>query len=262
MNKSRNLDFANSGYWVNRRTIRSFTNQEIPEHFIFNLIEKASKAPTTGGMQLYSVVVTKDSKLIEELAIQHFNQPAATGAKLMLTIVADFNRFDHWCRINDADPGFNNFESFIAALLDAVIFAQQLTTLMELEGLGVCYLGTTTYNASKIGEILELPQLVIPVVTLSIGWPADDGIETERLPTGALIHYEKYQTYTDDRIKEIFSMKENLPSNKRFIEENGVPSLAHVFTQIRYPRSNAEIFGKDFFDYIEKQGFHFPKNNY
>ena len=219
---------ADSSYWKNRRTIRSFTDEEVDGQLIFDLIDKACKAPTTGGMQLYSVVITSEMPLLEKLRECHFNQPAAKNAKLIMTVVADFNRFDKWCTQREAKPGFDNFESFVAAFLDATIFSQQLTTLMELSGLGVCWLGTATYTASRIGELLHLPRLTVPVASLAVGWPADDGVEAERLPAGAVIHEETYDDYTPERIDEIFAEKEVLAVNKKFVEDNEIAAHSHL----------------------------------
>lgn len=246
------------GYWINRRSIRNFLTKDVDDAILFDLIEKAAKAPTTGNMQLYSVIITRDEARRKQLAECHFNQPASK-APVLLTVTADFNRFEKWCRQRGAEPGFDNFESFVAALLDAVIFTQQLNTLLELNGLGCCYLGTATYTASRIGEMLKLPRLVVPVTSLAIGWPADNGVETDRLAPGALIHHEVYDDYTEDRIDEIYAPKEALEENKAYVRENSKPSLAHVFTDIRYPEKNALAFSKDFYEYIKKQGFSFPE---
>lgn len=252
-------NLADSTYWKNRRTVRKFTGRDVPDSLLFDLIDKAAKAPTTGGMQLYSVVVTREREILDRILPAHFNQPAATGAKVLLTIVADFNRFEKWCLQRGAEPGFDNFQSFVAAMLDATIFSQQLNTLLETEGLGVCYLGTTTYNAPAIGEALKLPRLTVPVVTLAVGWPDGEAPDAERLPAGALIHDEVYHDYTSERIEEIFAEKESLDVNRKFVAENNLPTLAHVFTDVRYPASNAQHFSEVFIDYIEQQGFKFPQ---
>lgn len=259
--KMENKDILNSSYWTARATERRFTEREVPQELIAELVKKAAHAPTTGGMQLYSVIVTRKQEVKKELAAAHFNQPAATGNGIFLTFVADFNRFSQWCEQRGAKPGFENFESFTAAMLDAVIFAQQFNTLAELAGLGCVYLGTTTYTASRIGEILELPRLTVPVVTLAIGWPAVKSEGAERLPADALIHEEVYRSYDADDIDRIYSEKESLPANLAFVEENGKPSLAHVFTDVRYPEANAVKFSEDFFDYISRQGFAWPEKN-
>ena len=64
----------------NRRSIRKYTDQDIPESLLNELLEVATRASNTGNMQLYSVVVTRDPANKEKLAPAHFNQPMITGA--------------------------------------------------------------------------------------------------------------------------------------------------------------------------------------
>ena len=44
----------------NRRTIRKYTTQDIPDALLNELLEVAARASNTGNMQLYSVVITRD----------------------------------------------------------------------------------------------------------------------------------------------------------------------------------------------------------
>ncbi len=62
----------------------------------------------------------------------------------------------------------------------------------EARGLGICYLGTTTYMAHKIIEVLKLPAGVVPVTTITLGWPAENPEQADRLPLEAVIHKEIY----------------------------------------------------------------------
>lgn len=248
------IDFFNK-----RKTVRRYKDEPIPGDQLTMMLEAAAMAPTTGGMQLYSVVVTSDNGIKKELAKCHFNQPAATGAPVLLTFCADFNRFIKWCAASNAEPGFGNFQSFIAAFLDATIFAQQFCTIAEMQGLGCCYLGTTTYNAPQIAGILNLPSFVVPIVTLSVGIPDDASAKAERIPSRGIIHNERYADYSDGDIEAIYSDKEAMPSNKKFVEDNCKQTLAQVFTDVRYPKDSNEIFSKVFYDFLEIQGFKFPK---
>ena len=63
----------------NRRSIRKYTDQDIPESLLNELLEVATRASNTGNMQLYSVVVTRDPANKEKLAPAHFNQPMITS---------------------------------------------------------------------------------------------------------------------------------------------------------------------------------------
>lgn len=51
-----------------------------------------------------------------------------------------------------------------------MLFAQSFCDAAEERGLGICYLGTTAYNADKIIDALSLPRLVVPIVTVTVGY--------------------------------------------------------------------------------------------
>lgn len=242
-------------YFSTRRTVRRYTDKEVSDELVESIVERAMRAPTCGTMQLYTVIATREPEMLARLAPTHFSQPAATGCKVMLTICADFGRFTRWCRLSDADPGYDNLLSFMNAATDAIIVAQQIVTIAEQEGLGTCYLGTVTYNADKISEILELPELVVPVACVTLGWPAEEGTETERLPLRAVLHKEKYRVDSDEEILGLFKAKDEYEPNRKYVEENGKETLAQVYTDVRYPRAMNEAFSETFLKVLTAKGF-------
>lgn len=244
----------NDIYFSNRKTIRKFKSEGIDLMDVNNILKKASKAPTCGNMQLYSIIVTRDEENKKKLAEYHYNQPASQ-APLILTVCADFNRFTRWCNINNAEPGYDNFHSFITAFTDAVIIAQQIVTIAEMEGYGTCYLGTVTYNAKEISQFLKLPELVVPVASLAIGFPDEDGETTDRIPLEGIMHLETYNNYTDNDIRNIFRIHDENPDNYKFVKENGKDNLAQVFSEIRYPKETNEKISVTFLDLLKEKGF-------
>lgn len=240
----------------NRRTIRKYTEQDIPEELLNELLEVAVRASNTGNMQLYSVVVTRDQSNKEKLAPAHFNQPMITTAPVVLTFCADANRFVKWAEQRKAEAGFDNLQTFIASTIDAMLFAQAFCDAAEEKGLGICYLGTTAYNADKIIEALSLPRLVVPIVTVTVGYPVMPLPEqVERLPLAAVVHQEAYVDYTPDMIDELYGEKEALEVNKQFVKENNKETLAQVFTDVRYTKKNNEYFSKVLLKVLKEQGF-------
>ena len=179
-----------------RRTIRRYSQEPVDEGLLGRLISEASRTQTMGNLQLYSVIVTRSQQVKEQLAPAHFNQPMVTQAPVVLTVCADFNRTSQWARCRQAEPGYDNFLSFINAATDALLYTQTLCNLMDEEGLGYCYLGTTVYQPMRIIETLGLPQLVMPVATLTVGWPDEQPPLSDRLPLKAIIHEESYHDYT------------------------------------------------------------------
>ncbi len=220
-----------------------------------SILEAGIRASTTGNMQVYSVVVTTDQKVKEELLPLHFNQPMVTEAPAVLTFCADFNRFNKWCRMRKAEPGYDNFLSFMTAAIDALLVAQNVCVAAEDGGLGICYLGTTTYMAEKIIEVLELPAGVVPVTTVTVGYPAEDPALTDRLPLDAVVHRDKYRDYSEEDIETYYRERELLTENLEFVKENKKETLAQVFTDVRYKKEDNELFSRELIKVLQKQGF-------
>ena len=244
------LDFLNQ-----HRTIRKYTDQKIVPELLTKLLDTACRASNTGNMQAYSIVVTTGIDLKKQLSPAHFNQPMITQAPVVLTFCADFNRFSKWCELRDANPGYNNFQSFITTAFDALIAAQTFCIAAESVGLGICYLGTTTYNARKIIDTLKLPKLVVPITTITVGYPMGSSEQTDRLPLEAVVHYETYKDFTSQAIDKIYFEKENSEFYRQFTLENKKESLAQVFTDIRYSKVNNEFFSDKFLTVLKEQGF-------
>jgi len=237
------------------KTIRKYQDV-LPEDVTINTILQAGcRASTTGNMQLYSIIVTRDEAGKKALAPCHFNQSMVMNAPLVLTFCADFNRFNKWCKLSNAEPGYDNFLSFVTAAIDALLVAQNVTIAAECEGLGVCYLGTTTYLASRIIDVLKLPKGVVPITTLTIGWPDENPDQIDRLPLDIIVHKETYRDYTDKEIINAYREKENRPENKKFVEENNKDSLAQVFTDIRYKKNDNIAFSNMLLEVLKNQGF-------
>ena len=237
------------------RTIRKYKNTTVKEDMILKILEAGCRASTTGNMQLYSIVITREEAGKKALASCHFNQPMVVNAPLVLTFCADFNRFNKWCKLSNAEPGYDNFLSFVTAAIDALLVAQNVTIAAESEGLGVCYLGTTTYLAAKIIDILKLPKGVVPVTTLTIGWPDENPEQVDRLPLDAIVHQETYLDYTDNQILAAYREKENRPDSLQFVAENNKKTLAQVFTDIRYTKNDNVLFSNMLLGVLKEQGF-------
>ena len=240
---------------LTRRTIRNYTSQDVSEALLNRLLTEAARTQTMGNLQLYSVVVTRQAEMKEKLAPAHFNQPMVKQAPVVLTICADFNRTSTWARCRKAEPGYDNFLSFINAATDALLYTQTLCNLMDEEGLGYCYLGTTVYQPQQIIDILQLPKLVMPVATLTVGWPAEEPPLSDRLPMESFVHQETYQDYLAKDIDAYYAEKESLEENQAFVRINKKETLAQIFTDIRYTRKDNEAMSKELIQTLVRQGF-------
>jgi nitroreductase len=240
---------------LNRRTIRKYSKDPVEESLLDELLNMACRASTTGNMQVYSVIITRNEEMKRELSPYHFNQKMVTEAPVVLTFCADFNRFNKWCVLSKADPGYDNFLSFMTASIDALLVAQTFCIAAEAKGLGICYLGTTTYMAHKIIDVLKLPRGVVPVTTITIGWPQEEPEQADRLPLEAIIHQETYSDYTSEQIGRFYKEKEGRDDSLQFIKENNKENLAQVFTDVRYKKEDNVYFSNMLMQVLKDQGF-------
>jgi nitroreductase len=240
---------------LNRRTIRKYTDKPIDDNLLDDLLRMGCRAATTGNMQVYSIIITRDQIMKGKLAPLHFNQKMITEAQVVLTFCADFNRFNKWCRQRKADPGYDNFLSFFTAAIDALLVAQTVCIAAEAKGLGSCYLGTTTYTSDKIIEVLNLPDGVVPVTTVTLGWPAEIPEQVDRLPLEAVVHHEIYKDYSAEDIDKHYRLKENRSDSQQFVKENNKETLARVFTDVRYTKADNVHFSRVLLKVLKDQGF-------
>lgn len=240
---------------LNHKSIRQYKPDRVPDEILEKILLAGTRASTTGNMQVYSVIVTREEENKKRLWECHFKQNMVLQAPLLLTFCADFNRFNQWCLQRDAIPGYDNFLSFFTAAIDALLVAQNVAVAAESFGLGICYLGTTTYMADKIIEVLELPQGVVPVTTLVLGYPDEDPGLTDRIPLHGIIHQEKYNPNSKERIDALYTEKEKLPLTAKLLEENQLDTLAQIFTLKRYTRKDNVYFSNKFLEVIDRQGF-------
>lgn len=238
-----------------RRTIRRYAEKDVDEALLTELLELSARTQTMGNLQLYSVVVTRSEEGKKALAPAHFNQPMVTQAPVVLTVCADFRRTTRWCEERKANPGYDNFLSFMNAATDALLYTQTFCNLAEERGLGLCFLGTTVYMPEMIINALKLPQLVMPVATLTVGWPDENPQLTDRLGVAAFVHNEQYHDYSSADIDRHYAAKEALEENINFCKINDKETLAQIFTDIRYTKKDNEAMSEGMMRALRRQGF-------
>ena len=199
-------------------------------------------------MQFYSIIVTKDESLKKELYQAHMQQRMVLEAPVVLTICADQARLNQWFELNSAKYQCNNLIWLFRGLIDACLVAQNIALASEALGLGICYMGSTLMGSDKIINILDLPNLVIPVTSLVIGYPDENPPLVNRLPLEGVVHSEKYQSYSNEQINQIFKdkeseTKERWARNNIFQEEfasGALNNVADAYTKMKFSKEDLE----------------------
>ncbi len=240
---------------LSHKSIRKYQKRNIESDVLTEILQAGIRGANTGNMQLYSVIVTQDEDKRQALCKLHFGQKMVADAPVVLTICADVNRFHKWCEQRNAEKSYDNFLWFLTATIDATIVTQNICIAAEEKGLGTCYLGTVNYSVPEIAELLQLPEGVIPIACVTMGYPDENPALTDRLPLEGVVHFEKYNQYSSEKINELYAEKENLEESKNFVKINDVENLAQVFTKKRYTKEISVSISKKLIQFLKDQGF-------
>ena len=240
---------------TNHRSIRKYQSKSVPDDILHQILEAGISASNTGNMQVYSIIVTKDESIRRQLWETHFRQDMVLQAPVLITFCADVKRFSEWCRLRNADPAYENLLWFCNAAIDASLASQNVALAAESFGLGICYLGTTTYNSSRIIDILKLPKGVMPVTTLVMGYLDEQPPLTGRLPLDAVVHKETYCDFSDEEINRLHADLEASEQTRQLLEIHQKETLAQVFTDKRYTRKDNEAASASYLESMKRQGF-------
>ncbi|WP_186577009.1 nitroreductase family protein [Aquibacillus kalidii] len=245
------------------RSIREYEDKEVSNELLDQILDAGIRASSSGNMQAYSIIVTKDKELRKELYAAHMEQSMVVDAPILLTFCADFNRMRRWLSLHEAPQNFDNIMSFMIGAIDATLVSQNCALAAENAGLGLCYMGSTLANCDQIGKILNLPANVVPVVGYSLGYPAENPSQRDRLPRNGLVHYEQYNDYSNESILEIYKEREEKgwqrymanPELKEMIEKLGLQNLAEIYTVAKYTKESHQEFSQTVLNYLRKQNF-------
>ena len=198
---------------TNRRSIRRFKQNAVPDEMIRELLEAARLAPSGGNCQPWRFVVIKKPSCKERLA-KVVPQPFATEAPLVIAVCVDKNamsgeyikqrveelfearsffappteKFDPNDYANKRPTGPELDQSYLN--LNVAIAIDHLTLRAVDLGLGICWV--MQFANRKVKEILSLDERYEPLVLLPVGFPAQRPKPRPRL------------TLEDILIKEIY----------------------------------------------------------
>jgi hypothetical protein len=216
-------------------------------------------------MQSWCAVLTKDQERKKRLFELHYKQQMILQAPVVITFCSDFNRMKQWLSAKNSKQSFDDFLGFQTGLIDSVIAAQNVATAAESYGLGICYMGTTLWAADKISEFLELPDCVVPVTSLVLGYP-DEEIDSVRyrLPLEVLVHEEVYSKRSEAEVLDIYrEFEENswqrykeFPGHIEKLEKEGITSVADFYTSdLKYSKALHQEVSEMLIEFLKKKKF-------
>ena len=188
-----------------RKSIRSYTNQEISPDCKELILRAAMEAPTAGNQQLYTILDITSQGLKDRLAVTCDNQPFIAKGKMVLIFCADFQKWYQAFTLAGCSPRKPGPGDFLLAVEDAAIAAQNAVTAAESLGIGSCYIGDIMENYEVHKELLGLPEFVFPALMLVFGYPTAQQKEREkpkRAPLDFIVHENIYPHFSQEELRQ------------------------------------------------------------
>lgn len=181
---------------LSHRSVRSYSNEPLPEGTLETMIAAAQSAATSSNLQTWSVVAVTDPERKERLATLAGNQSHIRRAPLFLVWLADLNRIAQAAEARQMPhDGLDYLEMWLVGVIDAALAAQNAVIAAESLGLGTVYIGAIRNHPLDVAAELRLPPMVMPVFGMCVGKPNPDrpAAIKPRLPQAAVLHREVYQ---------------------------------------------------------------------
>ncbi len=177
---------------LTRRTHRRYGNRAVPDALVRLLLAAAFSASSKSDFQQASVLWLKDRARRDRLAALFPDMPWIGSAPVFLVFLGDSRRLERIGQLRGHALDNGALEGFFNATVDAALALQTCVLAAETLGLGTCPISVLRNRIAAVGEILELPDKVFPVAGLCLGYPAQSGFVSMRLPLEASVHVDRY----------------------------------------------------------------------
>ncbi len=187
---------------TSHRSIRRYTGDAIAPELLAALIRAGQGAASSSFIQAYSVIRVTRAEARSAIARAAGGQPWVEQAAEFLIFCADLRRVDAACRRSGAGALEGWTEHSLAAVVDVALMAQNVLLAAESVGLGGVYIGGIRNDPQTVVEQLDLPELVVPVFGLCLGWPAESPDVKPRQPLDLVLHQDVYRDGEVERMAD------------------------------------------------------------
>jgi nitroreductase len=177
---------------VKHRVIRRYSTHAVGEGLIRLICACALSAPSKSDLQQRDIVVVEDRATREAIAALIPDMPWVGLAPVFLVFLANGRRLPEIAGRHGKPFPNNHFDLVFNAATDAAIAMATAVTAAEALGLGACPISVIRDHAPRISDLLGLPDRVIPFAGLCLGWPADNGRLSPRLPLAITVHRDRF----------------------------------------------------------------------
>jgi len=175
-----------------RKTVRRYTSELPPEPLLDLLTAAALSASSKSDFQQASILRVADPVVRAEIGAMFPAMPWIGVAPAFFVFLGDARRLQRIGDMRGKSVDNGVLEGFFNATVDAALALQTFILAAESAGLGCCPISVIRNKIDQVAPLLGLPDQVFPVAGLCVGYPADAGHVSLRLPRAATVHLDRY----------------------------------------------------------------------
>jgi nitroreductase len=241
-----------AGHRVHRR----FLARAVEPGLLRLLCACALSAPSKSDLQQADILVVRDQAKQRAIAALIADMPWIADAPAFLVFLANGDRLPRIARLADKPFPNDHLDLFFNAVVDSAIVLTTFLRAAAAVGLGCCPISAIRDHARTVSEMLALPQRVVPVAGLCVGWPAERGHITLRLGLETTLHEDRYGT--DDLARQIGDYDRRRAARRPYARQRaperwGRPEL-YGWSEDK-ARQYAEPLRADFGAFVRAKGF-------
>ena len=176
-----------------RRVHRRYLAREVEPGLLRLLCACALSAPSKSDLQQGDILIIRDQAKRRAIGALLPDMPWLPDAPVFLVFLANGRRLPRIAQMRGKPFPNDHLDLFFNATVDAAIVLATFLRAAEAVGLGCCPISMIRDHARVIGEMLALPDKVVPIAGMCVGWPAEASGITARLPLGLTVHEERFE---------------------------------------------------------------------
>jgi len=172
-------------------SVRKYTDEKIPDDVLREIIDAGRAAATWRNLQSYSIIVTEDQAIKDQIA-EWVHMPYVSKCPVFLLFVGDVHRAGIAVEAAGGSIEASGVEPLLVTSVDAALAAQNIMLAAESLGYGGVFIGYVRNFAPQVAELFGLPDHTYPITGLCLGRPIKKIPAKERLPYETVVFKDKY----------------------------------------------------------------------
>ena len=177
---------------ASRRVRRRYAERDVPPDLLRLLCACALSAPSKSELQQCDILIVRENDRRGVIADLLPEMPWLREAPVFLVFLANGRRVPQISALRGKPFPNDHLDLFFNATVDAAVVLATFLRAAEAIGLGCCPISVIRDHARAVAELLALPEKVVPLAGMAVGWPAEEGALSPRLSLATTVHEERF----------------------------------------------------------------------